>query len=303
MKSALVISGGGAKGAFAGGVASYLLERNKEYNVFVGSSTGSLLAPLLALGKIDTLKRLYTSVAQNDIFSSNPFIIKKDKAGEYSVKINHFKVLGMFLKGSVTFGESKNLRKLIKNNYMEIDHDNLKNSGKTVIVTVSNFTTNEVEYKYIEQLPYDDAIDWIWASANVTPFMSLLCKNGFEYGDGGFGNVAPVQKAINEGCCDIDAIILENQEKKYNNLPSKNGFDLLVKILSFSTTRIIKNDITIGNLEALNKNVHLHLYFPNRVLTYNSLIFDSKLMTKWWHEGYNHAKSMHPEIFLIEKDD
>ena len=43
---ALVISGGGSKGAFAGGVAQYLIEQDKgrEYDMFLGTSTGSLLS-------------------------------------------------------------------------------------------------------------------------------------------------------------------------------------------------------------------------------------------------------------------
>ena len=41
---ALVISGGGSKGAFAGGVAQYLMEELKyKYDLFLGTSTGSLL--------------------------------------------------------------------------------------------------------------------------------------------------------------------------------------------------------------------------------------------------------------------
>ena len=36
MKKALVISGGGSKGAFAGGVAQYLMEnQGKEYDLFL----------------------------------------------------------------------------------------------------------------------------------------------------------------------------------------------------------------------------------------------------------------------------
>ena len=58
MKKALVISGGGSKGAFAGGVAEYLLkEKNNTYDIFLGTSTGSLMVSHLALGKIDALKR------------------------------------------------------------------------------------------------------------------------------------------------------------------------------------------------------------------------------------------------------
>ena len=41
---ALVISGGGSKGAFAGGVAQFLMEqRGYDYDLLLGTSTGSLL--------------------------------------------------------------------------------------------------------------------------------------------------------------------------------------------------------------------------------------------------------------------
>ena len=50
---ALVISGGGSKGAFAGGVAEYLIdEKNNTYDLFLGTSTGSLMVSHLALGKL-----------------------------------------------------------------------------------------------------------------------------------------------------------------------------------------------------------------------------------------------------------
>ena len=53
---AIVISGGGSKGAFAGGVAQYLIERQqRDYDLFVGTSTGSLLLIHLALQKIEKL--------------------------------------------------------------------------------------------------------------------------------------------------------------------------------------------------------------------------------------------------------
>jgi predicted acylesterase/phospholipase RssA len=44
---ALVISGGGAKGAWAGGFVEYLARKaGMSWDVLIGSSTGSLLVPL-----------------------------------------------------------------------------------------------------------------------------------------------------------------------------------------------------------------------------------------------------------------
>ena len=64
---ALVISGGGSKGAFAGGVAEYLVKVCKyQYDIFIGSSTGSLLVPLLSIGEIEKLKKIFTTVTQDE---------------------------------------------------------------------------------------------------------------------------------------------------------------------------------------------------------------------------------------------
>ena len=69
IKKALVISGGGAKGAFGGGVAEYLVNKlGKDYDYYVGSSTGNLLLGLIATGDFETLKEAYTSVT-NQIYS------------------------------------------------------------------------------------------------------------------------------------------------------------------------------------------------------------------------------------------
>ena len=111
---AMVISGGGSKGAFAGGVAQYLLQHgDQKYDLFLGTSTGSLLISHLALNKIDKIRNIYTSVNQQSIFSNCPFTIHR-KHGIANIGINHWNVLRNFIRGSKTFGESHNLLKLIK---------------------------------------------------------------------------------------------------------------------------------------------------------------------------------------------
>ena len=290
MKKALVISGGGSKGAFAGGVAQYLLENEeKKYDLFLGTSTGSLMVSHLALGMVDELKDIYSNVSQRTIFNISPFKTKK-VAGEKVVSINHFNTIRNFLRGKKTFGESKNLLRFIKKYLTKNMYDEIRQNNKEVIVTVSNLTTNHIEYKSINDTSYDDFCEWIWGSCNYVPFMSLLEKNFCQYADGGFGSLAPIREAILRGATEIDAIILETEVTQFNKLHSKNPFSLLFDVFDFMLTHVERHNITIGKLAAKNKDVKLNLYYTPTVLTTNSLVFDNKLMRKWWQSGLDYAR-------------
>ena len=286
---ALVISGGGSKGAFAGGVAQYLMEaEKKKYDLFLGTSTGSLLIPHLAAGNIEKVYELYTNVNQRKIFSLNPFIVKKKEGREY-VTINYFNMFWQFLKKKRTFGESKNLLKHIRRNFSNENFKNLKDKVGDVVVTVSNLSKNRVEYKSIHDFSYEDFCEWIWISCNYIPFMSLAKKNGFEYADGGLGCVVPIREAIKRGATEVDAIILEAENMEYNKVLGKNPFSLMLNLYSFVLDQVEYHDVIEGKLAALNKNVKLNIYYTPTKLTENSLVFNKKLMTEWWKQGYDYA--------------
>ncbi|MFI2742274.1 patatin family protein [Zhouia sp. PK063] len=296
---ALVISGGGSKGAFAGGVAQYLIqEQHRDYDLYLGTSTGSLLVSHLALHKVEKIKGIYTSVNQKSIFSHVPFKIKK-KHGAVNISINHINVLINFFRGSKTFGESLNLKKLIRNSITEIEFLQLKSSPKDIIVTVSNLSLNQVEYKSIKDFSYDEFIEWIWISCNYTPFMTLVRKNGCEYADGGLGCMVPIEEAVKRGATEIDAIILQTEVNHLNKLPSRNPFSLMTNMFTFMLDRIEYQNIKIGKFAANNKNVIINFYYTPTVLTTNSLIFDKEKMTKWWDSGFEYAKFKNETINQI----
>jgi NTE family protein len=284
---ALVISGGGSKGAYAGGVAEYLIATQKtKYDLLIGTSTGSLLLPHLALGKIDKLREIYTNFNPADIFNINPFFIKKKGNREY-VTIKHWNVLWQLLRNKRTFGESKNLRKNITRNFTLEEFLTIKNSNTEIVVTVSNLTKNEIEYKTIKECSYDDFCDWMWISSNYIPFMSLVTKNGNEYADGGFGAVSPIRQAIKMGAKEVDAIILEAENMEHNKVLGKNPFSLMVSLFGFIIDQIEFHNITEGKLAAITKDVKLNLYYTPTKLTENALIFDKTLMKNWWKRGYD----------------
>lgn len=299
---ALVISGGGSKGAFAGGVVQYLMqELNYNYDLFIGTSTGSLLISHLALQKIEKIKEIFTSVNQDSIFSNCPFIIQK-KHGVENIAINHWNVFKNFYRGSKTFGESHNLLKLIRNTITIEEFETLKNGPKEVVTTVSNLSLNQVEYKSINDCTYDEFCEWIWISCNYTPFMSLARKNGCEYADGGLGNMVPIEEAIKRGATEVDVIILQTETTLFNRMPSKNAFALLTSMFNFILDRIEYQNIRIGKYVANHNNAIINFYYTPAVLTTNSLIFNKEKMTAWWESGYNFAKYKNIELNQIEPE-
>jgi len=300
---AMVISGGGSKGAFAGGVAQYLMqELGYSYDFFLGTSTGSLLISHLALGKIEKIKDVYTSVNQKSIFSNCPFNVER-KHGVENISINHWNVIKNFYKGNKTFGESKNLLTLIKNTITVDEFEQLKNSPKDITVTVSNLSLNQVEYKSIRNCTYDEFCEWIWVSCNLIPFMSLAKKNGCEYGDGGLGSMVPIEEAIKKGATVVDAIILQTEVTHFNRMPSKNVFSLLTNLLDFLLDRIEFQNIRIGKYVANHNDAIINFYYTPTVLTTNSLIFDKAKMLKWWESGFDFAKHKNTETNPLELQD
>jgi NTE family protein len=291
MSKALVISGGGSKGAFAGGVAEYLMKtQGNSYDLFVGSSAGALLVNHLALDKVDEIKEIVCNTTQKDVFSICPFSIKELDNEKFKVSINHWNTLKTFLLKRQSFGDSKNLRKMIRKNLSRKDYATLIERNKQVVVSVSNLTKFRTEYKSNFDYSYTDFTDWIWASANYVPFMSVLNKYGNEYADGGFGSHTPIQAAIDLGAKDIDVIILEPEIITRDFDRTSNPFASLMRVFGFMTEQIYYNDLMIARLQSTNKQLTIRYFHTPHLLTDFPFVFQPALLTKWWEDGYNYAK-------------
>jgi len=123
MKS-LVISGGGSKGAYAGGICQYLKESGKDWDFYAGTSTGSLIVPMVACNEIENLKKLWQSFpseeflkAVNEILNTKQIFIIGLRG---SVHLAHY--FGYFLKRVkrsvqlLTTGSASDFEELIEAN-------------------------------------------------------------------------------------------------------------------------------------------------------------------------------------------
>lgn len=299
-KRALVCSGGGAKGAWGGGIGQYFIEElGYDYDMYIGSSTGNLLNALFAVEEIGKLREAYTSVSQNDIFTTNPFKIKQNKKGVVKTVPRPSAIAwNMWAKRQKSFGDSRALKDLIQKFVTPADYRAMQIAKKEVISTVTNFTLGETEYKSIlDTMPhgglmqYDDFVDWMWASACAYPWMSLVEKNGYEYVDGGYKEPVPIQEAINRGATIIDVIDLNPVDGGLRIEKTRSAFHGIARAFDLFLENIAIDDRHVGRLKAQAQDVQVNIYHTPRSLTNNSLIFNKEIMNGWWDEAYEYAQA------------
>lgn len=301
----LCISGGGSKGAFAGGIVQYLKEKNLDWDFYAGTSTGALMIPMIASDQISDLRRAYTSITPDKIFKLNPFFVKNVKNGEFKFGINHFSIAkNLFMNSSKSLGDSSNLRKTLEEFLTEEIYKQLRRSQKEVIVSVTNLTTESVEFKSIHSETYNDFLDWMWASGSATPFMSVVEKNGFDYADGGLLRFIPLMEAIQSGSTEIDAIILMEEGEKAKAEKVRNVLHLISKMIKLFLMTRKREDSDLAKLHKAiddDREVKLNIYYTPRKMTNNPYIFDSETMNNWWWEGYKLAEKGPSREYILTR--
>ena len=314
-KKAIVLSGGGSKGAWGVGVAKALVEKYKTaneeiYDVAVGTSTGSLMAPFILADDIAGLEAGYTDVNQDRIFNVNPF--KADG------NINMGKVIERLIWSKKTLGESKNLRDRIDEMILPRHFDAIRANKKVLGITVGNFNTGQGETKSNTDLDKNGVIkysddqmrDWIWASANNPLFMSEFTYTDpdtaqtHSYADGGMTSYANIEYILNHHPTiqHIDVIYHNTPDvirPEYDN--NSKILSRLFRLMDIQGAEIFRNDLDTAKLRIQNPmdvHVSLDIYYmiDDDIITVtgpsrNSLIFDKQRMQTGVMRGYEMTKT------------
>jgi predicted acylesterase/phospholipase RssA len=286
MSKALIISGGGARGAWGVGVAKGLVEHEqKSYTTVIGTSTGSLMGPLVLAERFDELVSAYTSVTQKDIFNVNPF----NSSGGIKVIPAAFRVI----TNKKTLGESLPLKNLIRQFFTVDLFNELRNTNKIFGATVVSLTTAATAVKILKDNSYNDNVDWIWASANNPVFMSLLEKDNELWTDGGLKDYASISYVLEHNLADeIDVILHTTPSILDRNYTEVNSvFDFLFRVIDVFGADVIQNDIENAKLRVqLQNEVAINFYYMKQSqvdLIGNNLTFDKSKMTQILNEGFD----------------
>lgn len=248
MSRALVISGGGSKGAFAVGVIKRLLKEypSLEFDSYVGTSTGSLIVPLAAMGAYDLLEELYTTQKTEDI-------ITKSNLGD---RLNQHSVF-----------DANPLWGLIEQYYNDDNYQILQDSGKKIYLTTTCLQTSELvvftndpnpavsdSYEVRTLINADHFRKAVMASACQPVFMPPIKVNkkvpgekhpDFQFVDGGVREYAGVEMAIDNGATEVFTILLSTGEKVIIDTEFKTIFPILQQTIDIFTEDVGKNDLII----------------------------------------------------------
>ena len=272
-KDILVIGGGGAKGSYAVGL---LTKMNRTYDIYIGTSTGALIAPLVALGKYDELKEAYLNLNNDSIYKVSPF----NRKG----KLSKYNLLKRIMKGKNSLGESDKLKDLIRNYYTYQDHLIIQRSDIDVIITNTNMTTNKTEYFSANDYSYNEYVELIWTSTLAYPFTQL---NGI-YADGGYSCPVPVVQAckLSTKGDNIDIIVLD-VEDNIEEFKPKSIMDSIPNIIDNLLRSLFIKDRGYAIHLSDEFDLNLNWYYTPYILTEDSMNFNKEEMIKWFNLGYN----------------
>lgn len=308
----LVVSGGGARGAWGVGVADTLVKIYGGYKAVMGVSTGSTMGPLILTQNFALLSEIYSSTTQKDIFNVNPFKVRKVKD---TIKTEPRLGLAVrrLISGKKTIGETKSFRKLIDKFFKEEYYQNFKSKNLVLAVGVTNMSSGNFELQSSENNSYERMKDWIWASANQPLWMSYVKMDGSDYVDGGLRQVVPLEDAVKfslKNNIDTIDVIINNSfdpiDKAWN--ADKDSWLMgLVRVLDVYGLGTHQYSLRVGKLIAdlsscqdnsnirqasvpteNGKNIVINFYFmpPSLAVTYrDELAFDKQKMKQLLIEG------------------
>lgn len=189
-KTALVLSGGGSRGAYEAGAWQALTELGIRIDIVTGTSVGAINGAMVAQGDLENTIRLWKEIETHMVFD----VPEGSQPKEYAREI-------VINKGAGTSG----LKKLLEE---YIDEDTIRSAPieyGVVVVELPGFTPH---YVYKEDMAPGQMLEYILASASLYPAIHSCEINGKEYIDGGYADVMPVQMALDKGADEIIAVYL-----------------------------------------------------------------------------------------------
>jgi NTE family protein len=181
---ALVLSGGGAKGAYEAGVAAALIKAGTPIRLVTGSSAGALNAAMIADGRLDRMEALWRTITRDQVYALRPSVIFGGLLPGWLTLLTLDRAGSLF--------DARPLRELVA---ASVDLGRVRASPLRVLVVATDLERREKRI-------FDNGsltIDALMAAAAVPGAFPPVEVNGDLLVDGGITGRAPVLEALESG--------------------------------------------------------------------------------------------------------
>lgn len=194
-KRALVLSGGGGKGAYQIGAWRALREIGFEPDMVIGTSVGALNGALIVMDKYDEaldiwenmgMEKVFTSFAENEI----------PKDANMDAKISML-AMEIIKSGGAEIGPLQDLV------YNMMDESLMRNSKIQYGLVTTKFPQIKATQLFTQDMPEDTIADYILASAACFPFVKTKKIGDSSFVDGGYTENMPLKMALDAGATDV----------------------------------------------------------------------------------------------------
>ena len=190
-KTALVLSGGGSRGAYQCGAWRALIELGIPVDMVVGVSVGSLNSAMVVQGDPFLASGLWRRLETDKVFDVKPDAQITEFAAEF------FKQGGAGVSG---------LKEPVDT---YLDEDKIRNSSMDFGLLTVEVPAMKPHYLWKDEIPKGKIGDYIIASSSAFPALKPHKIDGKTYIDGGYENNMPIHMAVERGATNIIAIYLD----------------------------------------------------------------------------------------------
>ena len=190
-KTALVLSGGGSRGAYQCGAWRALIELGIPIDMVVGVSVGSLNSAMVVQGDPFLASELWRKLVTDKVFDVKPDAQITEFAAEF------FKQGGAGVSG---------LNDLVDT---YLDEDYIRKSPIDFGLLTVELPLMKPHYLWKDEIPEGKIGDYIIASSSAFPALKPHNIDGRTYIDGGYENNMPIHMAVERGATNIIAIYLD----------------------------------------------------------------------------------------------
>ncbi len=266
MRRALILSGGGARGAFQVGAWQYLEEIGWEPDLICGSSVGAINAAAIGSGmssaRLAALWRAYTRRRMYRL-TLHRFLLSFGQKGRFSSMM-----------------DTRPLRELLTAN---MDFAALRACPREVLITTVNIRTSRLRYFSHREI----TIDHLMAATAMPLIFPWQEIDGDPYWDGGVMVNTPIRPALDRGIEEIIAIMLS--PVGCGPMPSR--------WTHMSLAELVLEQFLVGSFTAIceggrRPGVRIATVAPSRMLGLRSLLeFNPKKADALIREGYRNTRS------------